>query len=71
MMNIFKMKKERCGLCGSKLGTVQGVLQYKAVDDNGDMALFSMAICKECADDMDGSISQETPDEVREMALRR
>lgn len=69
---MFKMKRSACGLCGGKLKEGSGVMQYRATNDDGIQEMFSMAICKECADDIDGKHQTELDtQEVRDWLMRK
>lgn len=66
------MKKEKCGLCGGVLKAGSGIMQYMATNPDGIQEMFSMAICKECADDIDSKHQTELDvDEVREVLMRK
>lgn len=68
---MFKMKREKCGLCGGKLVEGSGVMQYRATNEDGVHEMFSMAICKCCADDMDNQQQKLDTQEVRDWMLRK
>ncbi len=68
---MFKMRRERCGLCGGKLRKGSGIMQYRATDGDGIHHMFSMAICKECADDIDNAQVKLDTKEVRDLLLRK
>lgn len=63
--------KEKCGLCDGKLREGAGIMQYRATDGDGIHHMFSMPICKECADDMDRNQIKHDAKEVREWLLRK
>lgn len=65
------MKKEKCGLCGGKLREGSGIMQYRATDPDGIHEMFSMPICKECADDIDSTQQQMDTKEVRDWIMRK
>lgn len=47
-------------------------MQYRATNDDGIQEMFSMAICKECADDIDGKHQTELDtQEVRDWLMRK
>jgi hypothetical protein len=72
MFKMFKMKRESCGLCGGKLKAGSGVMQYRATNPDGIQEMFSMAICKGCADDIDGKTTTELDtQEVREWLTQK
>jgi hypothetical protein len=70
---MFGFKKgPRCGLCNGKLGEGTGVMQYLAEDDEGVEHMFSMSICKDCADDLDNQMTDSlSPQEVRDWLLKK
>lgn len=68
----FKMKVQRCGLCGGKLKKVAGIMQYLATNDIGEQEMFSMPICFGCADDLDAKHETNmNTEEVRDWMLRK
>lgn len=68
---MFGMKREKCGLCGGKLRDGSGIMQYLAENDLGEQELFSMSICKGCADDMDKKHETSlTREEIRDWILK-
>lgn len=68
---MFKMKREKCGLCGGKLDAGSGIMQYRATNPDGIHEMFSMTICKGCADDMDSQQQKLDTKEVRDWILRK
>lgn len=68
---IFNMRKERCGLCGGKIKENSGVMQYRAENADGQYEMFSMAICKDCCDDLDKEHQDLDTKEVREFMMRK
>jgi hypothetical protein len=68
---MFKMNRKRCGLCGGKLVEGSGIMQYRATNPEGIHEMFSMSICKGCADDIDSKQQNMDTQEVRDWLLRR
>jgi hypothetical protein len=68
---MFKMKREKCGLCGGKLREGSGIMQYLASNPDGIQEMFSMSICKGCADDLDNKHENMETDEVRNWLMRK
>lgn len=66
---MFKMNRERCGLCGKKLTEKIGIMQYRATNPDGTPELFSMSICESCADDIDAKHEDMPTQEVRDWML--
>ena len=69
---MFKMRREKCGLCGSKLNNTTNIMQYLATNEAEQPEMFSMAICDPCADQLDKETDQNlSPQEVRDWLLRK